>query len=153
MSYLLCCVVKGSNFVFSMLDIISNSLYLHFSAMVIMVSCFLSSCPKGGDAVYNRGICAYVRLYIHMAISPVRPCTGPEPGFKGLELCLWELQGVNARPWGPGLEVQAAMSRPLGPGLEASGKSSEPPCGGPPAKPWGHPARLWGPQARFPSKP
>ena len=65
-----------------------------------------------------------------MAISPVRPCTGPEPGFKGLELCLWELQGVNARPWGPGLKVQAAMSRPPGPGLEASGKSSEPPRGG-----------------------
>ena len=56
-SYLLCYMVKGSHFIFFMLDIISNSLYLTLSAMVVMVSCILSSGPKGGDAIYNRGIC------------------------------------------------------------------------------------------------
>ena len=63
-------MVKGSHFIFFMLDIISNSLYLTFSAMVVMVSCFLSSGPKGGDAIYNRGICAYARLYIRMCLCP-----------------------------------------------------------------------------------
>ena len=63
-------MVKGSHFIFFMLDIISNSLYLTFSAMVVMVSCFLSSGPKGGDAVYNMGICAHVHLYIHMSVCP-----------------------------------------------------------------------------------
>ena len=61
-------MVKGSHFIFFMLDIISNSLYLTFSAMVVMVACFLSSSPKGGDAVYNRGKFANVNLYIHMFV-------------------------------------------------------------------------------------
>ena len=81
MSYLLCYVVKGSHFFFIVLDIISNSLYLHFSAMVVMVSCFLSSNPKGGDALYNRG---FVHMYVCVSIHPpVRLCRALEPGLKG----------------------------------------------------------------------
>ena len=77
MSYLLCYVVKGSHFISFMLDIISTSLDLNFSAMVVMVSFFLSSGPKGGDTVYNRVICAFVRrLYIHMSV-----CLSPQRGL------------------------------------------------------------------------